>query len=231
MQYHTIDRLGRLAASVTLPEHLPLGANLPPGSFTPPPAAPAGTAVVLGEGGWAVISAPEGVRWRPGAEMTGGGISIDAKIFGENDLGVDPEADGWTNIAPPTDLAPGDAITGFDRAKGRWTVRRETAAQKAAREAAALAAARETTSVKLFQLIRALKTMTATREGVEGKSYMEVIEAARAAGTLPETIWDALLYLDPVPRKAEAVGQIAALFQLTEEQTDAVFAAAGAVPI
>lgn len=86
-------------------------------------------------------------------------------------------------------------------------------------------------SVRLFQLVTALKSLKATRPGMDGMTYWAVIQAAQDAGHIPETLWDAIQYLDPVPRGSKAVAALAAAFDLEAETVDEIFATAAAIEV
>jgi hypothetical protein len=86
-------------------------------------------------------------------------------------------------------------------------------------------------TVTMYQLITALETITATRDDVKGKTYMEAIEAAQAGGSLPRIIWRALERMDPVRRGSGPVEALRLAFALTHEQVDYIFDEAAKVAL
>lgn len=189
MKYHTVDAAGRPAAVLDVPAHLPGGAALPPGSFEPPPAAEPDRAVVQTAQGWRQVPAYAGIFHRPGDVRPDGSVEIGAAIWGDGELGRDPFAEGYTDVPPPSNLGPKDRITGFDAAKRKWTVVRESAAAKAERAAAEaaekLAAERVAMSLTNVELSLALYKA--------GKITAEEAEAFAATGAVPQAMMTSIM--------------------------------------
>ena len=123
--------------------------------------------------------------------------------------------------------------------------RPETAAEKKAREkaeadakaaedAAAKAQADAAEKARIANLsvpLFSLRKVFRGTKAADGATYLEKLEAARAAGAISDDAYEAITMLDPVRRSSPYVTEVQAAFGFTDDEVTAIFIAASQVPV
>ena len=130
-------------------------------------------------------------------------------------------AEGLATYASSEDVPDGATIM----TEAKWRSERDATMRLA--NVTVLEAVAAIRPVSLFAARKVLRDTKAA----DGKSYMEKIKAARAAGDLSDDAADALEMLDPVSQSSPWVAEIKTLFGLSEADVTALFAAMRAVRV
>lgn len=105
---------------------------------------------------------------------------------------------------------------------------------KAAAEAEAKAKAEAEEKARIAQMavpLFSLRKVFRDTKASDGSTYLEKLEAARAAGVISDDAYEAITMLDPVKRSSPYVAEVQAAFSFTDDEVTVIFIAASQVPV